>query len=161
MRVFLFMISSVILLTFLLFPSTVGASGFYLKTIGDLNVEGGMYSQIWYTGESVTFTGVALANETVTSSIDNAVDTTTADASGNWSYSTTLAQGDHEISFSTPSATALNFTLTIGETPEGVGSIPAAETPPAGVTFPTILTFLAGIIAVSSSVVLAKSYLFK
>lgn len=134
----------IFILAFLLFASSSFASGFYLKTIGALDVEGGIYSQIWYTSENVTFKGVAPAGNSVTAVINGASNTVTADANGNWSYSTSLNQGDNSVSFTTEGANNLSFTLTIGEVPEGVGEIPKAETPSAGVGYPTIFLLTGG-----------------
>jgi len=122
------------------FSSTpVHASGFYLKSIGSLTVESAAYSHYWYTGSSPTLVGVAPADSTVTVTIDSVSGTTAADSSGTWSYATTIGEGDHTITLSTPSATDYTFTLTIGVTPDGVSGITPAETPPAGTITPTLL----------------------
>lgn len=129
---------------FFISTSSSAASGFYLKTIGALDVEGGVYSQIWYTSENVTFTGIAPAGNSVTATVNGTSETATADANGFWSYTTTLNQGDNSVSFTTQGANPLSFTLTIGQVPEGVGEIPKAETPSAGVSYPTLFLLAGG-----------------
>lgn len=103
-----------------------------------MSVDGVTYDHLWYSSGSVTFTGIALASAEVTATIDSASETATADTTGNWSYSTTLADGDHVVSFTSNEST-ISFTLTIGEVPADVGSLPTAETPTAGVVTPTII----------------------
>lgn len=132
-----------------LFAQPAFAGGFYLKTIGQLDVEGSSLTQYWYTGENVTFTGVAPANATVTANIDGTSGTTTADASGNWSYATSFSQGDHTVTFSTEGVNPYTFTLTIGAVPEGVGAIPKSDTPQAGVGTPTLIMIFAGMALIS------------
>ena len=125
------------------FPSLAFASGFTVRTVGSLNVDGLVYSHLWYTNGTVTFTGGSLPNETVTATVDGASATTTADATGNWSYTTTLASGDHSISFSSIAST-VSFTLTIGALPEGVGGLPTVTAPTVGNAIPTILLLTLG-----------------
>ncbi len=103
----------ILLLTFLLiliFPQSLFAAGFQLKTVGGLNVDGVTYDQLWYTNTNVTFTGTALQNATVTATINSASGTAVADAAGNWSYSATLNQGDNTVSFESGGST-ISFTL--------------------------------------------------
>ena len=124
-------------------PLSVLASGFQLKTVGVMNVDGVTYDHLWYTSESVTFTGIALADASVEATIDGTASSVTADASGNWSYSTSLTAGDHAVSFTSNEST-ISFTLTIGEVPAEVGALPAATTPTAGTAGPTMILFLVG-----------------
>lgn len=123
--------------------SRVSASGFTLRKVGSLNVDGVVYSHLWYTNGSVAFSGGTLPNEIVTATVDGAAATTTADASGNWSYATTLAAGDHSVSFSSIAST-VSFTLTIGALPEGVGGLPTATAPTVGNTTPTLILLALG-----------------
>jgi hypothetical protein len=103
-----------------------------------MSVDGVTYDHLWYSSGSVTFTGIGLASAEVTATINSVSETVTADTAGDWSYSTTLADGDHVVSF-TSSESTISFTLTIGEVPADVGSLPTAETPTAGVVTPTII----------------------
>lgn len=138
---------------FLIFPLSVLASGFYLKTIGALDVEGGMYSQIWYTSPgNITFTGISPPGAVISATVDGANGSATADGSGNWSYTTNLSEGDHQITFSTEVALPLTFTLTLGAVPDGIGAIPKADTPQAGIGAPTIILLAFGGMLISSSV---------
>ena len=144
MRLRLLIFLSFLTFSFLFLPSTTLASGFQLKTVGALNVDSVTYSHLWYTNGNVAFTGIALENAQVTATIDGASTTVTADSSGNWSYSTTLADGDHEVSFTSNESTVA-FTLTIGQdVPEGIGALPEAETPTVGIITPTFLLLLFG-----------------
>lgn len=124
-------------------PSLVSASGFTVRKVGSLNVDGLVYSHLWYTNGNVAITGGTLPNNSVTATVDGAASTVTADASGNWSYTTTLAAGDHAMSFSSISST-VSFTLTIGALPEGVGGLPTATAPTVGNAMPTIVLIALG-----------------
>lgn len=142
-------------ISFLYLPSLVSASGFTLRTVGSLNVDGLVYSHLWYTNGSVTFTGGSLPNEVVTATIDGSAATATADATGNWSYATTLAAGDHSVSFSSIAST-VSFTLTIGALPDGVGGLPTATAPTVGNIGPTALILVIGIGLVATPLILLR-----
>jgi len=130
--------------------SLVKASGFQLKTVGALNVDGITYNQLWYTVNNVSFTGIALDNAQVTVGVDESSATVNADSTGNWSYTANLADGDHKISFSS-NQSSISFILTIGkDIPENVGSLPKAETPTAATTGPTIALVTMGLFLLSS-----------
>jgi len=149
-----------VLLSFLilfLLPSPLYAAGFQLKTVGALNVEGVTYDHLWYTNGNVTFTGIALANAQVTATIDSTSNTISTDSSGNWSYTTSLTNGDHQVSFASGEST-ISFTLTIGEVPANVGSLPTAETPTVGIITPTIASLFLGILFVSTPLFLRKKF---
>lgn len=146
---------SLLVLCFILLPLNVIASGFQLKTIGNLNVDGVTLNHIWYTNGNVTFTGIALENAQVMATIDGTSETVNADASGNWSYTASLLNGDHQVSFTSNEST-LSFTLTIGEAPADVGSLPTTETPTVGIVTPTIALISLGILLTSFSFVLRK-----
>jgi len=154
---------SISLLTFFLclfFSPSVLAAGFQLKSVGGLNTEGATLSHLWYSNSSVTFTGTALGNATVTATIDGTTNTATADASGNWSYSTTLAEGDHQISFSSDGST-ISFTLTIGQPPADIGSLPTATTPTAGNATPTIIFLSSGGLLILSFLFLSRKRILR
>lgn len=134
----------ILLVTLLfIFPQSVLAAGFQLKTIGALNVEGVTYDQLWYSNPNVTFTGTALEGAQITATINGTNETITANTSGNWSYTATLNKGDNSVSF-TSNESIISFTLTVGEVPEGVGSLPTTATPAAGVITPTVALLLIG-----------------
>lgn len=142
------------LLILFFFSSSIFAAGFQLKTIGALNVEGATLTQLWYSSENVTFTGTALENASVTATIDGTSETVTADASGNWSYTASLSEGDHQVSF-VSDGSSISFTLTIGEPPADIGSLPTTATP-AGTIEPTIAILFLGIASIASGVLLLK-----
>jgi hypothetical protein len=145
---------------FFLFPQNLSAAGFQLKTVGGMNVDGVTYNQLWYTNTNVTFTGTALQNATVTATINGAAGTAIADASGNWSYTATLNQGDNTVSFESGGSN-ISFTLTIGTVPEGVGGLTTAQTPTVGTTTPTFILIFSGILFLSSAVFLLRKNLLK
>jgi hypothetical protein len=133
------------------------ASGFQLKTVGSLNIDGVTYSHLWYTNENVAFTGIGCTGNDVTVNIDGTTATASVDASGNWSYSTNLSAGDHQISF-TSGAGSVSFTLTIGTPPEGVGSLTPSETPTVGNSTPTLLFLASGCLLIGSAIILHKRF---
>lgn len=140
------------------FSSSIVASGFQLKTIGAMNVDGVTLSHLWYTNGNVIFAGIALENAQVTATIDGTSETVTADTSGNWSYSATLSDGDHQVSFTSNEST-VSFTLTIGGLPADVGSLPTAETPTVGTITPTIVILFSGILLTFSPLLLRKVFI--
>lgn len=152
LKIPLFFLLALLLLT----PKTVLASGFQLKTVGALDVDGVTYKHLWYTnGNNLLFTGVALQNTQVTATIDGASNTTTADSSGSWSYSKTLTGGDHQISFSS-GGSSVSFTLTIGEVPANIGSLSKVESPTVGTITPTIALLSFGVLLASYPLIVKK-----
>ena len=149
-RILLIVLTSLLIL---IFPQSLFAAGFQLKTVGGMNVEGVTYNQLWYTNTNVTFTGITTANAAVTVNINGTSGSTTADASGNWSYTATLNEGDNSVSFTSNEST-ISFTLTVGEVPEGVGGLPEAETPTVGTIEPTVIFILLGVVSISSAIFL-------
>lgn len=139
-----------LLLIGILLPFTVTASGFYIQTIGSMDVQGSAYPQYWYSTPNPTITGMAPASSTITITVDGTSATTTSDASGVWSHTVTAAEGDHPVTLATDAATSYSFTLTIGEMTEGTGgSITAPDTPAAGVGTPTVVLLTVGALALS------------
>jgi hypothetical protein len=130
-----------LLISFFLLPPQVYSSGFYLKKIGALEVEGINYNHLWYTNPSLTFVGSGVAGATVTADFNDSSQNVIVDSEGNWSLPAVLNEGDNSISFSS-NGSVISFTLTIGENIDGIGGLPQAATPVAGTTLPTIL-FLA------------------
>lgn len=139
-----FLLVVFLLLSFFFLPSQAAySSGFYLKKIGALEVEGISYKHLWYTNPSLTFVGAGIAGATVTADINGTSQNVVVDSEGNWSLSTVLNEGDNSINFSS-NGSAISFTLTIGEAIEGVGGLPQSATPVAGSTLPTILFLVIG-----------------
>jgi len=98
----------------------VFASGFQLKTIGGLNTIGKLYDHWWYSNGQPTFAGEGVSASEVVATIDGTVQNITVDENSLWSFTPaqSLANGDHQISFSS-NESVISFTLTIG------GDIPA------------------------------------
>jgi hypothetical protein len=145
-----------ILVLILAKASLVTAGTFSLKTVGSLNVDGIPYNHLWYTNGGVTFTGTSLENAQITATVDGAASTVTADASGNWSYGASLADGDHDINF-TADGSSISFVLTIGQDiPENVGALSPPETPTAGIISPTIAILLGGFVLILTPFLLKK-----
>ena len=118
-----------------------------------------MYSHIYYTSTNVTFTGIAPTNQTVNIDVNGVVGTTSTSSSSDWEYSTTLNEGDNAITMTTEGSDPLVFTLTVGEVPEGIGGIPEADTPVAGVSYPTVLMIGLGVASLLSVPYLLKNSL--
>lgn len=156
LRLPIFFLLSFLLLSF--FPTKVRASGFQIKSVGNLDVDGAVFKHLWYTNGKINITGIALANTSVTAIVDSTNSTVTADASGNWNYQTDLAGGDHQISFSSSGST-IAFTLTIGSLPEGAGSLQKAETPSVGIITPTFIILAIGSLFLLTPFFLRKVYL--
>lgn len=151
-----FIILSIILS---LFSPCIWAGGFYLKTIGALDVEGSNYSHYWYTNNNVTFTGSAIQNSQINIAIDGQTNTIEADGSGNWIYPTRLSDGDHQINFSS-NGSNIFFVLTIGKNiPENVGQIVKSQTPTVGNITPTITLTTIGVISLIFNFFLKKVFL--
>lgn len=146
-----------LLIVILLLSSSIFAfaSGFQLKTIGVMNVDGTTLNHLYYSSTNVTFTGEAVANATVTAQINSFSESVTADSSGSWSYSGILNNGDNIVSFTSNDST-ISFTLTIGEVPAGVGSLTKSETPTVGTATYTIEILLAALVFIIGSVYLLK-----
>ncbi len=135
-------------LLFLANPHPVLASAFNLKSIGSLNTDGKLYPQWWYSNLQPTLAGEAIASNTIDIVIDTEAYQTTADASGNWSFTppTALTAGDHSITL-TSDGSSINFTLTLGTDnvewdSVGTGS---ATLPTVGFVWPTFFLLLTGL----------------
>ena len=126
-----------LILFFLAGVSSLIAAGFQLTAIGSMNLDGVLYDHLWYSSGNVTFTGIGVVGQTVTATIGTNSATVTVDSSGNWSYTTTLADGDHSINFSSEAGN-ITFTLTVGPVPEGVGAISGTGVPASGNSTPTL-----------------------
>ena len=125
-----------------------------LTKIGSLDTGGKVYSEWWYTGTNPVFQGNAVANSTVTVKIDENTYTASANESGLWSYSTSLASGDHAVEIS-EGQSKYSFTLHIGQdVPAGAGSADTQEStsavPSTGFNQFTGLTMGIGVVLLAS-----------
>lgn len=148
-----------ILLIFLFFffvsTMTVFASGFQLKTIGALDVDGVTASHIWYSSGSPTITGITTAYTDVEVSVDGVAQPKVSGSSdGTWIYHASLAEGDHTLVFTSIGST-ITKTLTIGTVPANVGALTKAETPTVGIITPTLVFLFLGTILILTYPVLA------
>ncbi len=133
----------------LLSKQDVFGSGFYLKSISQVETGGQQISHWWYSGTKPVFHGEATPNAEVTIDIDGTALMINADSSGNWDFAPTteLATGDHQISIKS-SGSEINFTLTIGKENvnwNAVGSGSASTLPTVGTTLPTLLLLIGGL----------------
>ena len=142
-------------LTFFLLPGAAFAQVFQLNTIGTVNVAGTSFSQFWYTGTNVSLTGNTSAGSSVSVSVDSSVNSATVDESGNWSYATTLTEGDHQVSLTSAGET-INFTLTIGSTQPSTTTTGTATTPVSGASLPMFFLALLGIGICTPAVIYLK-----
>lgn len=101
---------------FFFLASVLPASALELQSIGSSTITNQNLTQWWYTAENPRFVGTAVANSSVTITIDSVANTTTADDSGNWSFQpSTLTTGDHSVSITGDNQTR-SFTIHIGST---------------------------------------------
>ena len=122
---------------------SVSASGFQIKTIGGLDMDGVTVNHVWYSSNSPVITGITEAYSDVNIDVDSTPDKVTASSDGTWIYHSSLTEGDHTITF-TSNGSAITKTITIGNVPADIGALPKAETPTVGNTTPTIILTLTG-----------------
>lgn len=133
-----------LLLFFISFASVVHASGFQIKTIGVLDVDGVNASHLWYTNGNTTITGITTAYSEVEISVDGSSQKINADSSGGWIFHANLSDGDHNLIF-TSNSSSITRTLTIGKNlPTNLGTLPKAETPTVGNLRPTLMFLTLG-----------------
>ena len=106
--------SLVVLVLFVLTPIYSLGASLQLNRIGSLDLGETMYSEWWYTGSKPTFYGTAEESSTVTVSVDGTEATTSADASGNWTYLLDKDAGDYVIVI-TQGSENVSFTLHLGQ----------------------------------------------
>lgn len=87
----------------LLFTVKTLAATLSLTKIGAMDTGGKNYSEWWYTVENPSLSGTATKDTDVTIKVDDKSGTAKADGSGNWTYSTATALGDHTVSISSGS----------------------------------------------------------
>lgn len=135
---------SIVVFFLFLFSATVFASGFQLKTIGALDVDGVTAPHIWYSSGGPAITGITTAYTDVEVSVDGVAQPKVSGSSdGTWIYHASLAEGDHTLVFTSIGST-ITKTLTIGTVPANVGALTKAETPTVGNIAPTIIFLLLG-----------------
>ncbi|MFC1624953.1 hypothetical protein ACFL15_01100 [Patescibacteria group bacterium] len=117
--------SVVVLLLFVLIPIYSLGASLSLNRIGSLDLDGKTYSEWWYTGSKPTFYGTAVESSSVTVSVDGTEATTTADASGNWTYYLNKDPGDYAIVI-TQGSESYSFTLHLGQSLPN-GSVESTE----------------------------------
>jgi len=144
-KILLFLVVGIL---FLLPGQRTLASGFNLKSIGEVDTSGKQISQWWYSGSNPIFRGEASPGAVVEIDIDGEKNSVTADESGSWSYNApTLADGDHSVLLSS-NESSISFTLTIGVENvnwEAVGSDSGEALPTAGIIWPGLVALLTGI----------------
>ncbi|OGC45922.1 hypothetical protein A2V49_03985 [candidate division WWE3 bacterium RBG_19FT_COMBO_34_6] len=107
------------------------AASLTLTNIGALATNNSKYSEWWYTGINPTFKGTTTAGSEVKIKLNSTENKVTADSAGNWSYSATLASGDHTVAI-TSGSESYSFTLHLGQdmsaSDAGVSSPSARQT---------------------------------
>ena len=122
---------------------TVFAGSGLVSTIGGVTFVQGT-QQFWHTSARPTFSGVTTASASVTGTVGSQSIASTADSSGNWSWTpTTDLTGDNAITITSASTTA-SFTLTIGALPANIATASAGTLAPAGSMTPTIVFIIGG-----------------
>ena len=144
-----------VLMLLFLFPQKVLASGFQIKTIGALDMDGVTYGHIWYTTTNPLITGITTANTDVNISVDGNAEKVSADSDGNWIFHSSLGEGDHTLTFTSRGST-ITKTLTIGNVPENIGALPKAQTPTVGNLTPTVILFVSGTLLILAYPLLKK-----
>jgi hypothetical protein len=99
----------------LVIPATpVWASGFNLKSIGEVETGGRPVRKWWYTSSSPIFRGEASPNAAITITIDETARQIYADSSGDWVFQASgLTEGEHTIALTTEGG-QMSFTLVTG-----------------------------------------------
>ncbi|MBL7078162.1 hypothetical protein ISS42_00700 [Candidatus Shapirobacteria bacterium] len=145
--------------------SSVFASGFNLKSIGNLNTDGKLYPQWWYSSLQPTFAGEAAASSAIDITIDAETYQATTDIDGNWSFTppATLSAGDHSITLTNAGST-ISFTLTLGSDNvdwDSISSSGSATLPTVGFVWPTIFMVSTGLTFILLSHSIEKGILKK
>ena len=105
------------------------AADFALTHIGAMSTGGATYPEWWYMGSTPTLKGTAGAGDEVNVIIDGEQHSVAADSEGNWSYATTLSDGDYSIGI-TSGSSSYYFTLHQGQNlPSDLGGTTTPTTP--------------------------------
>jgi len=134
---------AMLVLLFGLSGGSVLASGFYLKSIGNVDTGGRQIDHWWYSGNQPTLKGEASPGADVIVEIDGTVLQVSADSAGEWVFTptTVLSGGDHMVSIK-GEGTEINFTLTIGSENvdwDAVGTGGGETLPTVGTIWPTLV----------------------
>lgn len=137
------------MLMVLMGTNKVWASGFHLKSIGNVQTNGIQGGKWWYTGVKPTLKGESGPGEAVNVTIDGTTNQVNADSAGEWLFipNDPLTEGDHQISLENNGA-KIDFTLAIGTGNvdwDQVGKGGGETLPAAGVFWPTLLLLGAGL----------------
>lgn len=138
-----------LVILFLFSCQSVLASGFHLKSIGNVQTNGVQGGKWWYTGTKPTLKGVSGPGEAVNVTIDGTTMQVNADSAGEWLFvpNNALSEGDHQISLEN-NGSKIDFTLVIGTGNvnwDQVGKGGGETLPAAGVLWPTIILMGIGI----------------
>jgi hypothetical protein len=105
----------------------VFAAPFALTKIGSLDLGGNTYPEWWYTVANPTFSGTAEENSEVTITVGDDSYKTNSDGSGNWSYNSSLANGDYDIKIS-QGLNSYSFKLHLGQgLPSSMGGTESSQ----------------------------------
>ena len=133
----------------LFFYTTALAAGFNLKSINGVSTDGTWSSQWYHTDLQPSLSGDASAGKEVKITVDDNAYTTTADESGNWSWTPpeALSSGDHSVVLAS-SGGEIKFSLTLGKENIDSSKIGKAgkKMPTVGVATPTMLLLGIGIL---------------
>ena len=142
-----------------LFSFNSFSAGLQLQKIGSLDLGGKMYPEWWYTGVNPNFVGVSAVSSKVDIKIAENTYSTTSDASGNWSYASTLPAGDYAIEI-VQGAEKISFTLHLGQNlPANIGNGSGESTTSAnGVPTTGFNQYLA--LSLSAGVILLATYFY-
>jgi hypothetical protein len=133
-------------LAFLFFFVASSASAVELVSVGNFQLEGRQYSQLWYVSSNPVLVGKAVASSTVTITVNTQPYTATADTAGNWSKQINVISGDNNVTVA-DSASTYSFILTNGAAPAGGTASGSSSTtttstlPDTGMSLPTLLMF--------------------
>lgn len=139
-----------VIFSFFVFQSF--AADFKVTKIGALDTQDKVYSEWWYMGTSPTLYGTGNPGSNISVKIDDATNTTTVDANGNWSYVTSMTEGDRNIVV-TQDSQNISFVLHLGQQMP-TGGVASTQTttsvPVTGFNQLTALAFSVGIILLAS-----------
>lgn len=126
----------------------VFASGFHLKSIGNVETGGRQISRWWYTSTKPVLHGEATPGAAVIIDVDGIALQINADSAGNWDFGMNeMTNGDHQVTL-TSNGSTIKFTLTIGNENvnwTAVESGSGETLPTVGWITPTLLLFISGL----------------
>jgi hypothetical protein len=149
------------ILTVLAFLFVLSANNVFaveVVSVGNFQLEGKQYSQLWYVSNNPVLVGKAVASSTVSITVNTQPYTATADTAGNWSKQINVTSGDNNVTVA-DSASTYSFILTNGVAPAGGTASASGGTttttstlPDTGMGLPTLLmlAMAAGLMGVSA-----------